>query len=359
MFRIFLITAVFVLPGYSIAARGQENSSIAKVDSAVKTESAVKSEVVLSNLANPWGVAVQPGSGDLFISESGAGQIIRVKATETNNSTPAITGFAIDTFNAKIPWKIGPLGLAFLDKITLAVGEGSIKSGSDLVRIYQLPEDGKPLTADDTKQKLGPIEAGSDSSKGEGGFFGVTSTVTAVYVTSCAGDPEKGWILKADLSGTTAGQMKPFIKSTIEAGASNPLAITASVRGELVVGQAGKIEQAKDSVLSFYNSKSGKLLLNLPVALHDIAGLAYSPKGKLLYTIDSALSDTKNGGLYRLDSAIVDGKQTVKATKLLSLDRPTSLAFSPEGTLYITTLGRENADGDQKTGQLLRLTGEF
>ena len=46
----------------------------------------------------------------------------------------------------------------------------------------------------------------------------------------------------------------------------------------------------------------------------------------------------------------------MKATKIASLDKPTALAFAPDGTLYITVIGPK-AEGENapKQGKLLKI----
>jgi hypothetical protein len=58
------------------------------------------------------------------------------------------------------------------------------------------------------------------------------------------------------------------------------------------------------------------------------------------------------GGLFRIDASATG----VKTSKIASLDKPTALAFAPDGTLYITVIGpkgeNENAS---KQGKLLKV----
>jgi hypothetical protein len=58
------------------------------------------------------------------------------------------------------------------------------------------------------------------------------------------------------------------------------------------------------------------------------------------------------GGLFRLDAAAMG----VKATKIAGLDKPTALAFAPDGTLYLTVVGPKKADENApKEGKLLKI----
>ena len=87
--------------------------------------------------------------------------------------------------------------------------------------------------------------------------------------------------------------------------------------------------------------------------MHDITGLAYSPKTGKLYATDFAWAEEvkTTGGLFEL---VIEGDE-VKPKKLLSLDRPTALAFDKEGALYITVFGTGKETGDKPNGGLIRL----
>ncbi len=83
----------------------------------------VKVETVVGGLTNPCGVAVQPETGVVFISDSGAGRVVRVVDGKLE---PVITGIPKDVYGKGPMYDIGPLGLVFLDKTTLAVGDGGM-----------------------------------------------------------------------------------------------------------------------------------------------------------------------------------------------------------------------------------------
>lgn len=97
-------------------------------------------------------------------------------------------------------------------------------------------------------------------------------------------------------------------------------------------------------------------ILNLETGLYDISGLAYSPKTGLLYATDFAWMSIGDGGLFRLDSEMKTAGAGVKTVKIASLDKPTALAFAPDGTLYITVVGPKKDDENApKEGKLLKI----
>jgi DNA-binding beta-propeller fold protein YncE len=312
-----------------------------------------KADTVLGALSNPTGLAVQPETGHVFVSDSAAGKVIRIADGKAED---VITGFPMDLYGKGPKYDIGPLGLAFVDKDTLVVGDGSFKDGEEYVRVFTVPAAGKPaINFDkDAKAKLGPLPD-KDGLKAEGNFYAIAVGKTAIYVSS-NGDDTKGWVLKADVNGTKFGELTRYIATKESVDVDAPVGITMSGEGDIVVGQMGEVNKPKDSLLTFYSAKTGKKLLNLETGLYDITGLAYSPKTKQLYALDFAWMSPADGGLYRLDKSNADGKQGLKATKILALDKPTALAFGKDGELYITVVGpKKESENAPKEGSLLKI----
>jgi DNA-binding beta-propeller fold protein YncE len=314
----------------------------------------VKTETVVSGLNNPCGVAVQPGTGHVFVSDSGAGKVIRIV---NGKAEDVIVGSAKDIYGKGPMYDIGPLGMVFLDKDTLAVGDGGYKDGEEYVRIFTVPAAGaKALDFDkDAKEKIGPLAADGDI-KPEGNLYGLAATPTGIYIT-CNGDDTKGWVAKIERNGTKFGKLMRSIATKEETEVDAPVAITINAEGQIVVGQMGEINKPKDGLLTFYSAKTGKKLLNVETGLFDITGLAYAPKSGLLYATDFAWMEAAEGGLFRLDQENKGGKQTVKTTKIAKLDKPTALAFADDGSVYITIIGTNKEGETGKAGALLKLSG--
>lgn len=312
-----------------------------------------KVETVVGGLSNPCGVAVQPETGHVFLSDSALGRVVRVVDGKLED---VITGFPKDVFGKGPFYDIGPLGLVFLDKNTLVVGDGGFKDGEECIRVYTVPEAGKPaLNFDkDAKAKSGPL-APAEGLLGEGNLYGLAATKSAIYVT-CNGDDTKGWVAKADLTGSKLGKLERYIATKEAVEVDAPVAITISERGEIVVGQFGENNKPHDSLLTFYSAKTGMKIMNLETGLYDITALAYSPKTKLLYATDFAWMAESEGGLFRLDAAQGNAATAVKAVKIAGLDKPTAMAFAPDGTLYITVIGPKKADENApKDGKLVKI----
>jgi len=306
-------------------------------------------QVILTGLDNPAGVAVHRKSGQVYVSDSGAGRVLRVMPAANAKAVPVIVDFAIDVYGKGPMYNIGPLGLAFVGQNMLAVGGGDQVDGKELIRFYKLKDGNEPIKADAATFSAGPIPPGDTSIKGEGNFYGLAVNDRSVFITS-NGDDTKGWVLKVDVKEGMPGELTGFIATKTVLTTDAPVGITLN-KGKLYVGQMGEINVPKDSLLTVYDPKTGKLEKKAETGLFDITGLAFSPKTGKLYALDFAWMDSKQGGLYRLD---MEG-DNVQATRVLALDKPTALAFGPDGALFITVIGTAEEGSSKKGGQLLMI----
>src|SRR5213080_4111825 len=131
-----------------------------------------KVEEVVNSLSNPCGVAVQPGTNQIYLTDSANGRICRVNNGKLED---VITGSPKDTYGKGPFYDIGPLGLVFSsDGKSLIVGDGGYKDGEECVRVYTVPESGKPAInyEKDASQKLGPL-APAEGVLGEGNLYGL------------------------------------------------------------------------------------------------------------------------------------------------------------------------------------------
>lgn len=306
----------------------------------------VTAKVVVEDLNNPCGIAIQPETGILFISDSGNHRVVKVVDGKVE---PVITDFPGDVYGKGPMVNIGPLGLLFLDKNTLVVGGGGLPDGEELLRVYELPADGKPIKAEAMVASFSL--AATDEIKGEGNFYALASNGEAIFVTS-NGDDTKGWVARATLDGNKVTGYERWLATKEATEVDAPVGVTISPQGYLVVGQMGEINIPGDSLITFYDAHSGNMLLNLKSGLHDICAVAYSKRGQM-YVLDYAWADPSQGGLFQVlkDTESETGMRT---KKLLSLDKPTAMVFDADGALYVTAIGELGEDGNSK-GMLIKI----
>lgn len=310
------------------------------------------SKVVAEGLDNPTGVAIQPGSGHVFIA-SHAG-IFRLDP-KSGKVTPEVTGYPdpTDIYGKGPKYPIGPLGVCFMDPNHLVVGDGSRKDGEELVRVYKVGNEApkKPQAEGDAAFTLGPIPPSDQSIKGEGNFYGVASNGEWIYVT-CNGDDTKGWVARSKIKDGKPGklQLKIATKEAVEVDAPAPIIFNKSGKG-IVVGQKGEVNQPGDSLITFY-SQNGKLGRNFESGLNDVVGLAYKPGGPLFAT-DFSWIDASKGGLFRINLK----KGNEKAIRVLDLDKPTGIAFDDAGNAYIAVFGTQAEGSDKPAGKIVKVSG--
>ncbi len=290
-------------------------------------------ELVFETLNRPVGIAIQPETGHIFVSESGKNRVIRIAGREFAN---VITEFESVEAGIEFPFRVNPLSLAFLNRNRLAISFGSGTEGKIKLGIYDIPDVGEPaILASDGKFDNLDLESENPH---ELGCFGIVTTRSGIY-TSCAGDESKGWIARLAVQNGEPKfeEFQRFI-STVEAAQTLlPYALAVSPDGFIVVGQAGTLSGQRDSLLTFYDEGSGELKARFDTGLHDICALAYGPAAKRLFALDHSHNQPGEAGLFKLVGR--ENNTKCVSERIANVERPTAMAFDGSGNLFITGLG--------------------
>lgn len=288
--------------------------------------------VTLKNLNRPCGIAFRPGGTadryDVFIAETGAGRVVRWSTSAPDQAATVIEGFdrnkEFDRFEPQ-----GPVALWFLDPGMLVVGTAAART-DDVLRNYELPEEGETLAAGDAASSA---RSGGDNAV----CLSITRSRANEFVTDAlllaTRDAKGGRLMKARIQAGIVGKMRPFLQTEADA---QPMAVATSPAGRIVVADAA-------GGLTFYNPIDGDAELRLTTGLKQIAGLAYSPTTNSLYAVDFSQ------GLYRIDDASEPGRPACKAVQIAATKDASALAFAPDGSLYVVTFG----DGENGTLQVI------
>jgi hypothetical protein len=297
---------------------------------------------VLSDLHDPRGIAVRPSDQqdkhEIYVAEAGAGRIVRLSGDEIDAADDAITGF---------PEEAPPVALLFIDRDFLVVG----CRGTTALRLFQFAEPAGSLSADSSKQQA-IIEDGNL-------LVALARTrandkVADALVAAFAATDGKGSLAKIPLRASTLGEPTSLRSAQVVA----PMGITVSEQGFIVLGDRDPSADSTRAHLKFLNPITGQPVMELSLELAGLAGLAFSPRTGHLYAIATAASVDTEGGLFRIDSKIESRKPGCEAVKVAAITSPTSLAFAPDGTLYVTDAGKPS-DTNMHRGSLLKLPGNL
>jgi hypothetical protein len=339
----------------------------------------VAAKTVVAGLHRPCGIAARLGRTavryEMYIAESGAGRVVRWSNMSPNGFEDAITGFptagtrqpvlprapGTDQLprvpgrgSAANPYEqTGPQGLLFVDPDLLVVAvAASSDRGQGLLRVFELPEEGETLTADEAIDRpSGP--APLDPSAGQIACYSLTRSranefVPDMIVAAIRGAGRQGGLYKSRVQAGVVGRQRPFWADNRSGRVSPPMAVATSNSGRIVTVHLGPPDGGARCRLTFLNPIDGSVELEMPLDLAEVVALAYSPTSGRLYAADFV------GGVHRIDDASEPGRPACRVVKIADIARPTALAFAPDGALYVTTFG----DIDDN-GTLVVLTGNL
>ncbi len=307
-------------------------------------------EQVVSGLNYPSGVAVQPETGILFVSDSGSGQVVRV---ENGVAKPVITDFPLTPLPLDDSVQVGPLGLLFIDRNTLLVGSSHPAGNGAIVRVFKLMDSQEPVPADAALQTLSFSQEGVESTA-PAFVYSLAANLDTIYVSLIAGDTQ-GAILRTGRVENSPPTLESFLAASESLQAAHPSGLTISPHGYLVVGTFGEFDESDDGLLAFVDTVSRKVLMRIETGLHDISAVAYSQR-KQMYALDLAIAKPEDGGLFRI---VADGDSPtgVALKKVAALTYPSAMAFDSEGSLYVTVSASTDASG-APSGSLLKIPSD-
>lgn len=331
------------------------------ISAEVRSANNAEVETLLTGLHQPCGVAIRPGgeadSYDIYVSETGAGRVIKIRHSARGASADAITGFAT-TPNVEDAFQIsGPRGLEFLDRTRLVVlgGDENLKA---FVRLYELSDEQKPLTAEQHEQRIELPADDTPSNDDPACFHSAARThandhVADMLVVTALGKEGPSGLWKLPVRAGTLGELDRFPAE--ERGASTAVAVGS--HGYILVADFMNDAESRAARLHFLNPIDGAVTLQLTAELQQVVGLAYSPRTGRLYAADFASRNPDRGGVYRIDDVGQPGKPACAAVRVAEVRRPTALSFGPDNALYVTAFGE--SDGETSSGALFKITGDL
>ena len=308
--------------------------------------------------ASPCGPATRPtGPFELFVSESGAGRVVRLVDRRAERSDrPSSRAFRSAQLRRRAPsiasarW-----GSTFLSRNRLAVGTGGLGAGADVVRVYALPEDGaradlrrRPTT------RPGPVPPAAARRPAR-----ATSSASPRPTTRCSSPPrsgdERGWVLKATLDANRLAGLAAVHRhatSRRRRGARRRVVIDPQA-AITTTSSSGKWASRRPSATAASRCtarRAARWRSTLTTGLHDVVGLGLQPERRPVRRRLRLGRRRRRAASTGSTPPQVDGRESCRAVKIAAVVRPTALAFAPDGALYVTAFGdrddvRRAADG--------------
>ncbi|MCH2178795.1 MAG: hypothetical protein MK106_08330 [Mariniblastus sp.] len=312
-------------------------------------------ELVIKGLNNPTSVAIQPTTGHVFVADSGHFKVVRII---DGKSEDVITDFPTGVYQNGKSYAAAPLSIAFLDQDTLVVGTAESSPSRPKLQLFDIPAAGsEPINSKAATSEASLPDENAQTK--QGGFYGIFKSTSALFVAYHRPD-QPGWIAKADLATNQLTNLHQEFSVQDVAKANFPFSVVLSPEGFLAVTQVGIPQSGIDSQLAFYDIQ-GNFLQSFDTGLSRVVGAAYGPQRGRLFAINFTSPDdsgtatpSPNSGLYKI---VADGKEKCKPVLIAELNKPSALAFTPTGDLYVTVFGALSEEGEQPSGALMRIKG--
>lgn len=282
---------------------------------------AAEVELLLDNLRAPVAVAVRPGPQiQVFVAERAEGRVLRYEPT--NGQVTAV----VDAIPAGQDLAdASPVALAFLNEETLACVWGTWqKGGVAALTLYALQDEG-------------PAALASLRLAGEEGLPSrdaplMTLSVGEKYLYAASRERERGTVVRARHNSGMLGSFRTVARME----GRRPPAVCCSPHGYVVALCGGS--------LTFFDpgKPDSTPRASLAVGLDSVRALAYSPqprpKERLLYALGNLSKQAGKQGVYRLDAAVDKrGVQFCRPQQVAAVEGAVSMAFAPDGKLYVVT----------------------
>lgn|GEM_PF-1079623 len=305
--------------------------------------------VLLEGVAGGARLATSPSGQTLYVLHQQDGAVTALQPFEPSKRWEAIPPAPAGSGRRT-------LAIACLDSSTLALVCCTEQVWS--VRVHRVAGPGEPTSGDEAVQTVNLGKA--------------TAEITGITGVEVAVSPARDWLAVVGLP----APMPPLLRCAIAGSrlggftarrcprglAERPEAVTFSPRDEWVMFMP---QPAGTTALLSMHSGNGLLrLLQVGSGLQRVRDAAYSKDGASLWAVGEGMPTAAAGsmpqeGLWRIDAALEQGRQQVRATCVTALVAPQSLQCLPNQSIAVVhgrdvsrvvRVAVENFSGEQARG---------
>lgn len=341
--------------------------------------------VVAENLHQPVAIAVRPAIDDLdplevCVAEAGTSRVSLISLEQQGLSpvvvaelTPQNKETASDEADPAVEasFSSGNYRLLFLNQQTLLVARGGRSLRERELQVLRL-ESESGITTGRLRQRIRELKA-KKSDDQSGRYTSLVSSGKYVFA-SLLPHTGSGYVLRSRHASGTLSALRAISVGTkpaaIRAATIGPNGYFVATVDSLSNATSDGEERVPGSELAFMQSdtavsgqKGTETRLSLP--LQAVVEIAYSPLRNpaehQLYALVSMAGEgggeNLEAGVYRLDATLEEnGRNSIKPELIYAVTDPTAMAFAPDGSLFVSTLGITPGD-ESPTGSILHLSG--
>ena len=274
-----------------------------------------RSTLIADDLQGPLRLAVSPPGQTLFVLRGTEGDVLGIDLDDTTRRWTAI--------DPRPGVRLLAIGAVDSGTLAVVVREGDAFS----IRVHKLAAPGMP--PGESQIQTVPL-----------GVTGGNADEVRIVVS-----PSRDWLAVVGLPDPLPRVARATINGARLGGISErrcprtslrPAAVTAGPNAEWILLGPGDDGATRSAFLSWFSPSGAQRLLSLDTGLEGVLDAANCRETGLLWALATGTTESgPQAGLWRVDAALVGGRQTARSVPVAALAAPTAVTCLPKGEVAV------------------------